>query len=205
VERRQQARGRRLEQAGSRCLACSTRSQVGRRDVCVNRPTRRCALLSRALVCSTCLLAVWCRRLLRVATHQWRHHPSAVGGHGHCHLTFDDMHTCIVEACALSPVWPLPRQRPVTLVCLCAGAGRGACVRAVPCACARAGPCARSCPPDARASTAVAVRCQPCRQTRRGDVCGVARRRRLELAALLYGRPPRGGPAPGLPHRACLA
>jgi hypothetical protein len=45
---------------------------------------------------------IWCRRLLSVATHQWRHHPSAVGGHGHCHLTFDDMHTCVVEAC-LSP------------------------------------------------------------------------------------------------------
>ena len=38
----------------------------------------------------------------------------------------------------------------------------------------------------------------------RGDVCGVARRRRLELVALLHGRPPRGGPAHGLPHRACL-
>lgn len=41
-------------------------------------------------------------RLQGVATHQWRHHPSATGGHGHCHLTFDDMHSCVVEAYASS-------------------------------------------------------------------------------------------------------
>ena len=41
-------------------------------------------------------------RLLCVATHQWRHHPCAAGGQGHCHITFDEMHTCVVEAYATS-------------------------------------------------------------------------------------------------------
>ncbi|EKX34164.1 hypothetical protein GUITHDRAFT_119658 [Guillardia theta CCMP2712] len=44
-------------------------------------------------------------RLLQVATHKFRFLPSQQGCFGHCHLTFDDMHTCIVEAyacCVLS-------------------------------------------------------------------------------------------------------
>ncbi len=55
-----------------------------------------------------------------------RHHPSASGGYGHCHVTYDDMHACIVEAYASSTllyytagpleetprIYPLPLQVP---------------------------------------------------------------------------------------------
>lgn len=99
--------GRREAQwgGGATCGVC----RHGRRwpgSLLAYRDKSSCWLMHDVVI--GCRVLSCCRRLLRVATHQWRHHPSAVGGHGHCHLTFDDMHTCIVEACELPPSLAVP-------------------------------------------------------------------------------------------------